>query len=131
MTTAEGRVKCQGFRKNGEPCGAFAVSASSAFCFWHDPGIAPDLKYAAAMKGGLMSRPKALPPGTPDVTLQSPEACLQLLQESVSAVRRGELDIKVMNSISYAVVSATKVWEVAISAKLNRLEKLVHGRVSR
>jgi len=38
------------------------------------------------------------------------------------------MDIKVMNSIAHSVTAACRVWEVAISAKLNRLEKMVRGR---
>jgi hypothetical protein len=90
--------------------------------------VSQEERHAAAMKGGLMCRPKVLPAETPDVRLNSPEACLTLLQESVSQMRKGEIDIKVMNSIAYSVTAACRVWEVAISAKLNKLEKMVKGR---
>ena len=130
MTRPTNAPACQGVRKNGQPCQSPAAD-ESGFCFWHSARVSPEARHAAAAKGGLMCRPKVLPPETADVRLHSPEACLTVLEDSVSKVRRGELDIKVMNSISYAVGAACKVWEVAISAKLNKLEKLVSGRVRR
>ncbi len=129
MTTTI-RTTCAGYKKNGDRCECPATG-DDGFCFWHSPKVSPEERRAAVVKGGLMSRPKALPPETPDARLRSPESCLQLLEESVSQLRRGELDIKIMNSISYAVTTATKVWEVAISDKLDRLEKLVNGRIRR
>jgi hypothetical protein len=113
-----------------------AVMASSTtpdpepswFCYWHSPRVSPEERHATAVKGGLMSRHKVLPAEAADVRLTSPEACLALLQESVSQMRRGTIDIKVMNSIAYSVTAACRVWEVAISAKLNKLERMVRGR---
>jgi len=129
MTNAS-KTTCAGVKKNGDPCGSPA-SDETGFCFWHSPRVSPEERHAAAMKGGLMCRPKVLPPETADVRLTSPEACLELLQESVSQMRKGTIDIKVMNSIAYSVTAACRVWEVALSAKLNKLEKLVHGRMRR
>ena len=118
--------QCHGVKKDGSPCQSPATSGG--WCFWHDPARPQSEKHAAAAKGGLMCRPKVLPPEAADVRLTSPEACLELLQESVSQMRKGDIDIKVMNSIAYSVTAACRVWEVAISAKLNKLEKMVKGR---
>ncbi len=120
---------CHGFRKNGSACQSPATS--NGWCFWHDPDRPTDEKHAAAMKGGLMSRPKALPATTPDVRMRSPESCLMLLEETTSQMRRGELDVRTGNAISYAVSSAVKVWEILLSDRIDKLEKLIHGRVRR
>ena len=130
MTRPTTAPTCQGVRKDGQPCQSPAAD-ESGFCFWHSARVSPEARHAAAAKGGLMCRPKVLPPETADVQLTSPEACLALLADTVSKVRRGELDIKIGNSVAYSITAATRVWEVAISAKLNKLEKLVSGRVRR
>jgi hypothetical protein len=124
MPTTATRTTCGGVKKNGAPCGSPAVD-ESGMCYWHSPRVSPEERHNAAMKGGLMCRPKTLPADTADVRLTSPEECLALLADTVSKVRRGELDIKIANSIAYNVTTATRVWEVAISAKLHKLEKMV------
>lgn len=130
MPTTAVKSTCQGTKKNGDPCGSPAAG-DDGYCFWHSPNISHAQRHAAAAKGGLMCRPKVLPPTAADVRLSSPEACLELLQESVGQMRRGDIDIKVMNSIAYSVTAACRVWEVALSAKLNKLEKLIKGRPRR
>jgi hypothetical protein len=121
---------CQGFRKDGSPCQSPATSNAS-WCFWHDPERPEAEKHEAAQRGGLSHQRKTLPATVPDARLRSPAACLLLLEESVSQVRRGELDIRIMNSISYAVTSAVRVWEVLLSDRIDKLEKLIHGKARR
>ncbi len=120
---------CLGTNRNGDRCGSPAL-ADDNMCFWHSRTISEDQRKEAARKGALVANHgrTVLPPDTPDVRLDSPEAAIQLLQENVSRTQRGELDIKVANSIAYQVTTAVRVWEVAISAKLNQLEKLIRGR---
>lgn len=59
------RPKCQGTRKDGEPCGAFALPGSP-WCFAHNPGQ-DERRAAARQKGGrnsskLARLQAALPP---------------------------------------------------------------------
>ena len=54
-----------------------------------------------------------------------------LLEESVSQMRRGELDVRTANGISYAVGAAVKVWEVLLSDRIDKLERLVNAQVRR
>jgi hypothetical protein len=83
------------------------------------------------MKGGLMSRPKALPASTPDVGLRSPEAAVAEIEKNVSRTLRGELDAQTANSIAYQIGIALKAMEVAISDRLDKLERLATGRIRR
>ncbi len=121
---------CKGTKRNGDPCGCPAT-LQDEFCFWHSPRVTPEEKRLAAMKGGLASRPTVLPPETGDVRLNTPESCLALLEDTISRTRRGELDVKIANSVAYQITAACKVWVVAISDKLDRLEKMVNGKVRR
>ncbi len=121
--------QCQGVRKDGSPCQSPATSGG--WCYWHHPDRTPEEKHATAMKGALASRPKTLPAATADITLMSPEGALVALQENASKTRRGELDPRVANSFAYQVGIAVKIWETCISDRLDRLEKLIHGRTRR
>ena len=123
------RKICVGFKRNGQPCGSSAVGPDG-LCFWHSPRVSPEEQHAAAVKGGLMNRPKAAP-DSEIVKLRSPESCLALLEDTATRLRRGELDVKIANALAYNVSAAVKVWEVTISDKLDRLEKLVNGRAGR
>ncbi len=123
---------CTATKKNGSPCRSPAVDGTGQ-CFWHSPQITDETKRTAARKGGLVATRgrTVLPPDAGDVVLTSPEAALAALQHNASLTRRGELDAKIANSVAYQIGVAVKVWEVAISDRLHRLEKLVNGRVRR
>ncbi len=120
---------CLGSKRNGDRCQSPALVGDNR-CFWHSRTISEDQSKEAARKGGLVATRgrTVLPPDTPDVRLDSPEAAIRLLQENVSRVQRGELDIKVANSIAFQVNSAVRVWEVAISDRLHKLERIISGR---
>jgi hypothetical protein len=60
-----------------------------------------------------------------DAKLTSPEAALALIEQTVNQVRKGELDVRVGNSIAYLAGSAVKVWEVMLSDKIRKLEKIL------
>ncbi len=123
---------CTAMKKSGGPCKSPAVDGTGR-CFWHSPDIGPDIKRAAARKGGLVATRgrTVLPQDAPDIMLTSPEAALAALQHNASLTRRGELDAKIANSVAYQIGVAVKVWEVCLSDRLHRLEKLVNGRVRR
>ena len=118
-------ARCRGLTKEGGRCQSPA--SRSGWCFWHDPDRSREEKLAAASKGGLASRPSVLPAAA-DVRLRSPDGCLEILEETASQVRRGELAANVANSVGYLVATAVKVIEVTISDRLDRLEKLARGR---
>ncbi len=120
---------CQGFRKDGSGCQSPATS--NGWCFWHDPERPADEKHAAAMRGGLAHQRKALPASTPDLVLTSPEAAVAALERNASATLRGELDPRIGNSVAYQIRVAIDAWNVAISDRLHKLERLVNGRVRR
>ncbi len=123
---------CLGTKRNGDRCGSPAL-ADDNLCFWHSKAISEDQKTAAARKGGLVATRgrTVLPQDAPDIMLTSPEAALAALQHNASLTRRGELDAKIANSVAYQIGVAVKVWEVCLSDRLHRLEKLVNGRVRR
>ena len=93
--------KCQFRKKNGERCGADAQSGKS-ICVFHDPDRSEDGRRARRAGGLERSRPPAaLPAETPDSPLRTNQDVLELLGESISQLRRGQLDPRKANAIGY------------------------------
>jgi hypothetical protein len=122
MPETTGRRICQGFRKDGEPCGA--VATKDGWCCWRSPNVPDELKLAWATKGGFANRPNTLPAETKDIRFQTAEGCLRILEETGSQVRRGDLSVNVANSVGYLTSVAVKVIEAALlERRIKTLEK--------
>jgi hypothetical protein len=91
-----------------------AVARATGFCFAHDPALEAK-RDAARRKGGLIRiKPAAvLPPQTPDLPLATPGDLLRWLAETGNAVRRGELDPRAGNTLTYICATGLRVLEVA------------------
>jgi hypothetical protein len=82
-----------------------------------------------AMRGGLAHQRKALPASTAAILLTSPEAAVAALEWNASATLRGEVDPRLANSVAHQIRAAIDAWNVAISDKLDRLERMGNGRL--
>jgi hypothetical protein len=121
---------CQGFKKNGDPCQSPATDATG-MCYWHSERVSAEDRRAAAQKGALVMHQRQALPAVADVRMGTPEGCLQLLQQTVEEMKTGQLDTRTGNAVSYAVGTACKIWEVMLSDRIDKLERLVHGRARR
>jgi len=83
----------------GDKCRSRKI-AGSGFCFFHDPEEGPERK-AAQRAGGLRSKLAVLPSTTPDTRLLDAHDVVKLIGETISQVRRGEVDPKVANAGGY------------------------------
>ena len=86
-------------KKTGDRCNAIATTGSK-FCFFHDPNkkkAAND----ARRSGGERGKAATLPPDTPDIEINSPEAIVGLLSDTVNQVRKGLIDSRIANAIGY------------------------------
>jgi hypothetical protein len=127
MSTDNGH--CQGTKKDGSSCQSPATA--NGWCFWHDPDRSVDEKHAAAMRGGLVHKRKALPASAQAIILSSPEAAVAALERNADATAKGELDPRIANSVAYQIRVAIDAWTVMISDKLDRLERTINGKVRR
>lgn len=121
---------CDGIKRNGERCGSSAVGVDGK-CFWHSRSVSDETRHAAAMKGALVMRQRQALPTVADVRMQTPETCLQRLEQTVEEMKTGKLDTRTGNAVSYAIGTAVKIGKVLLSDRIDRLERLIHGRARR
>ncbi len=99
MTKKKAIKQCEFVKDSGERCRARPL-IGSRLCFFHDPDKASALK-AAKQKGGRARKAATLPKETPDFEIKSADDVVALLSETISQVRRGEVDPKVANAVGY------------------------------
>jgi hypothetical protein len=96
----------------------------SQYCFFHDPDLTEERK-AAQSAGGQRNTVKILPASTPDVKLRSAEDHNKFLEETMSQVRRGELDPKVANTLGYLFSLHIKIKsDLETERRISALESL-------
>ena len=122
-------LTCAHILENGNKCGAFAMNGSE-FCFFHDPTKAEERRIAG-QKGGKRSRipsTKVLPEDTPDVKIKTIGDVEELISETISQVRRGDLAPNVSNAITQLVNSWIKIREIGeMEERMRRLEEAVEA----
>ncbi len=93
--------RCKGTNCKGQPCGS-RPTLGSRYCFFHDPQKKKD-RAAAQSRGGrnAQARLQTACPELPDVTLKSAHDVLDLVSETISMLRRGEMDRSVCSTIGY------------------------------
>jgi hypothetical protein len=92
--------KCQFRKKDGGKCTANAQS--NGLCVFHDPLRAAEGQRARRAGGLNRNRIAAvLPVDTPDQTLESTADVARFLGDSINQLRRGQLDPRVANAVSY------------------------------
>jgi hypothetical protein len=124
--------QCTYIKPDGSPCEAHAQTGSN-FCFFHDPQSAEE-RQLARIKGGRerSRRTVVLPPETPDVPLTTAAHITSLVAETISQVRRGELDANVGNCVGFlASVGLKALQRDGLEQRISRLESvLVHQRTN-
>ena len=97
------KPRCKQIKPNGERCRGRAITKSE-FCFFHEPSRAKQ-RHAAQRKGGLNrlkpAKVTVLPGNTSDAVLSTADDVCRLLSETINQVRKGELDVKIANSVGY------------------------------
>jgi hypothetical protein len=89
---------CEFVHPDGRRCEAAPVRGERWCCF-HHPGLAEKRKQAQSAGGKTQAR-KALSEA-PLVRLDSRDAIIDLLSETVQQVRTGQLDPKIANAVGY------------------------------
>jgi hypothetical protein len=98
---ANGGQQCEFTKPDGTRCKARPLSGSSR-CYFHSEQTAKARTEARRKGGRTRCKPAAvLGADAPDVRLDSVGDVLQLLGQTVSQLRRGELDPRVANATGY------------------------------
>jgi hypothetical protein len=116
--------RCKANRADGKPCEARPADGGE-YCWFHDPKKAAK-RTAAQRAGGAANRARTLGPGAEDVPLQNPEDVAALLALTINQLRRGEMDVKISNGITYISTVLLKALEAGdVAERLERLERAV------
>src|SRR5205823_14246222 len=95
---------CTATGRDGLPCAAQALAGSTQ-CFFHSPTAEHErARSRGRRQGGIVVRSRshlALPTDIPAVELETPRDVTALLAETISQLRRGEIDAKSANAIAY------------------------------
>jgi hypothetical protein len=114
---------------SGQPCRASA--RPSGFCFAHDPALHRKRQAARKAGGCKRSQRAAVLPDAPDVRLTSLADLGALLDQTISQVRRGELDAKIGNCLGYlCAVRRQTLVDGELELRLQRLEQAEAQRES-
>ncbi len=117
-------ARCEGRKSNGSACGAPPLSGKSV-CFWHSDD--KEVQMLAARKGGLMSRPRPLPPDTPNPQFGS-LADIRVFMESITgSVARGELSPQLSNAVTYSAQVAMRSLELEFGSRIDRIERVLEA----
>src|SRR5438094_246747 len=93
---------CTATRRDGAPCAAQALDGNQ-HCFFHSPSAEhARARSRGRRQGGIVVRSRShLPTDIASVELQTPRDVTVLLAETISQLRRGEIDAKSANAIAY------------------------------
>jgi len=125
-------MQCEQIKANGERCQGLAM-AGKPFCPFHDPSTA-EKRVAGRKQGGKSRmRPAAcLPTGTADVEVKTSADVAKLLADTISQVRRGELQPRIGNAVGFLAATLLRAIEAAqledLAAEVERLKALVGER---
>lgn len=123
-------MKCEFQKHDGTICSANAQVGKDV-CIFHDPAKAED-RHRARRAGGLArSKPAILPADVPDVPLGTYKDVANLLAESISQVRRGELDARISNAIGYLSAILLKALEQGVMEEPSPRSRLCSGWTKR
>jgi hypothetical protein len=91
-------MQCVFVKRDGSQCRATALPGAT-LCLFHHPDHARR-RAAARRRGGISrSRPRTLPEDAPDLPLKTAGEVAAALGSTINAVRRGQLDARIANSI--------------------------------
>ncbi len=98
MTDFPASQRCQGRKRNGDPCGSIATQ--DGHCAWHSPSIPDSVKTDWARSGGLSHQQKVLD-DLEAVALKSPKDAKKLLARMIKHVLGGTLLTSRANSAGF------------------------------
>lgn len=122
------RARCRAIAKSGKRCGM--NPQENGVCFIHDEARAEE-RAASQKKGGherqkLVPMAKALGPEAAEVKLDGKADVLAIMRDTITHVRRGQLDYRVANVIGSLCGVALKSFDEGdLARRLKELEERV------
>lgn len=115
---------CSATKLDKSKCQA-AARPGSEFCFFHDPAKSEERREAQA-QGGRQNRMKALGATAPDVKVEDFGDAIALLVQTISQVRKGEIDPRVANSVGFlANILIKTMAQDKLETRIEQLEALL------
>jgi hypothetical protein len=124
-------MQCEFIGSGGDRCNAPSLRGKR-LCFAHEPSVAAQRHEARTRGGKSRSKPRQVLPLTAgDMQLQSAGDVLALLGQTISQVRRGEVDGRIANAVGYLCSVGLRALEGAgLEARLAALEARLQQRAS-
>jgi hypothetical protein len=122
-------AQCTRIKSSGERCRGPALPGLNE-CVFHAPELAVKRAEGRKQGGITASRPtKVLPLTAADVKLKTASDVRDLLGETISQVRRGQLDPKIGNAVGFLAATLLRAVEAAeleaLAQEVDRLRALV------
>lgn len=96
---------------------------SNGYCYLHNPDISEEEKQLTRVKGGennIVMVGEVIPPRS----IRTSADIVELMEDIINRVGRGELDIRVANTMGYlAGVSQKSIRDTEIEDRLKRIEE--------
>jgi hypothetical protein len=121
--------KCQATTKKGAPCNAYAVSGS-AYCFHHDPALAPQRKQARS-KGGQARHSRRIGPvgQAQPLPLNTTTDVVALLQWAIDQTRQLENSLHRNSTLGSLAGKLLKAFDkAALEERVADLEHILKSR---
>lgn len=103
-------MQCNFVKPNNESCEAHAMHKSQ-FCYLHNPSISQEEKRDSQSRGGKENQIVIKTP-LPPIKLTNPKDVIVLLEDTINAVRGGEMDVKIANCLGFLTDKLLKAYEV-------------------
>lgn len=117
---------CQATRKDGRPCGSWALTGSS-FCFMHDPTRSAE-RQEARSRGGRARHGRTLTTSTGAVALGSVADVVKVLEGELGALLSLEGSVARARAVGYLCGQAVRALEVSeLEARIAALEARFGG----
>lgn len=123
-------MQCKFIKEDKSLCQANAMK-DSLFCYLHNPGIPVEEKKLAQVKGGMGNIVK-LEEVLPEIKIEKTKDIVTLLQDTISRVRSGQMDIRIANTIGFLCGHLIKAVEVSeIDQRVKSVERIILERSNR
>jgi hypothetical protein len=103
----DARPRCTAQKADGSPCRAAALPGKE-HCLFHDPERAAERDAARSRGGRASHKPPAVVADAEDVAFTTVPDVVRFLAATASQVRRGELDCRLGNCLTYIAATALR-----------------------
>lgn len=117
-------MKCIFIKENKMRCEANPM-LKSKYCYYHNPEISQEEKLEAQIKGGMANKIMVRDP-LPVIPLKSTKDVVVLLEDTISRVRDGSLELKIANTIGFLTGHLLRAFEVSeLESRMETIERVI------